>query len=219
MQLLYYCNKYAMMYYILMADIVDSSDYASGPLMGEFKRLVKKVNKEFDEKIKSPLTITLGDEFQGIVKDLDSALEVIFRLEELIVGREAGFKLRYVLQYGEVETPIEEKHAHGMLGKGLTEARNRLSELKRTFNRFEFAGLAIADQLNKLFVLFQHFVDSWHDKDREVVEAFLRYQDYKVVAKKLKKDTSTMWRRERSLAISEYLVCKELIKETTNARH
>tara|TARA_Y100001972_G_scaffold128821_1_gene191972 strand:+ start:5348 stop:5971 length:624 start_codon:yes stop_codon:yes gene_type:complete len=207
------------MYYILMADIVDSSEYSSGPLMDEFKQLVKKVNKEFDDGIKSPLTITLGDEFQGIMKDLSSAVDIIFRLEELIVERASGFKMRYVLLYGEVETPIEERHAHGMLGKGLTEARNRLTELKKSFNRFEMAGLPIADQLNKLFVLFQHFVDSWHEKDRQVVDAFLKYGDYKMVAKKLKKDPSTMWRRERSLAISEYLVCKELIKETVNAGH
>lgn len=207
------------MYYILMADIVDSSEYSSGPLMDEFKRLVKKVNNEFESKIKSPLTITLGDEFQGILSDLSSAVEIIFRLEELIVERVSGFKLRYVLLFGEVETPIEAKHAHGMLGKGLTEARNRLAELKKTFNRFDVVGLSVSVQLNKLLVLFQHFVDSWHEKDRQVVAAFLKYGDYKMVAKKLKKDPSSMWRRERSLAISEYLVCKELIKEITDARH
>lgn len=207
------------MYYILMADIVDSSEYSSGPLMNEFKQLVKRVNKEFDDSIKSPLTITLGDEFQGIMKDLSSAVDIIFRLEELIVERASGFKMRYVLLFGEVETPIEVRHAHGMLGKGLTEARNRLTELKKSFNRFEIVGFPMADQLNKLFVLFQHFVDSWHEKDRQVVDAFLKYGDYKMVAKKLKKDPSTMWRRARSLAISEYLICKELIKETANAGH
>lgn len=208
-----------MMYYILMADIVDSSDYSSGPLMDEFKQLVKIVNREFDDSIESPMTITLGDEFQGIMGDMSAAVDIIFRLEELIVERASGFKLRYVLLYGEVETPIEKKHAHGMLGKGLTEARNRLSELKKTFNRFETVSLTVSDRLNKLFVLFQHFVDSWHEKDRQVVAAFLKYGDYKMVAKKLKKDPSTMWRRERSLAIAEYLVCKELMKELTDAGH
>ncbi len=205
------------MYFILMADIVDSSGYPSKPLIGEFKYLVKKINNEFKTSITSPLTITLGDEFQGILTDLSSAVNIIFRMEELIVARASGFKLRYVLAYGEVETPIEEKHAHGMLGKGLTEARHRLAVLKKSFNRFEFSGFDISDQLNKLFILLQHFIDSWHEKDWKVVDAFLQKGDYKAVAKKLKKDPSTMWRRERSLAIPEYLVCKELIGSLTYA--
>ncbi len=199
------------MQYILMADIIDSSNYRSGPLMEEFKQLVKKVNKEYSMHIISRFTITLGDEFQGIVDDLRSALDVIFRMEELIIAQASGFKLRYVLLYGPVETPIEKKHAHGMLGEGLTEARKRLNLLKKSFHRFDFEGFEEAEHFRKLFVLFQHFIDRWNEKDWQVVDAFLRYKDYKKVAVKLKKDPSTMWRRERSLAIPEYVTCKDLI--------
>lgn len=194
-----------------MADIVDNSDYESKSLLVDFKRQVGKINKEFKDKIKSPLTITLGDEFQGIIADLQTSLKMIIRLEELRIELATGFKLRYVLGFGEVDTPIMLQHSHGMLGAGLTQTRKRLEELKKSFVRFKFIAFPEADHLNKLFALLQHFLDSWHEKDLKVVTSFLKESDYKVVAKKMKRDPSSMWRRERSLAIAEYRVCKDLI--------
>ncbi|MCG8388634.1 MAG: SatD family protein [Cytophagales bacterium] len=38
--------------------------------MKTFKREVKKVNRWLNDRLLSPFTITSGDEFQGVVKDL-----------------------------------------------------------------------------------------------------------------------------------------------------
>jgi hypothetical protein len=71
-----------------MADIITSSNNAKqASLMKEFKQLVKKLNSTFSENVLSPLTITLGDEFQGVIKDISSAVTLIIFAEEQIIKR------------------------------------------------------------------------------------------------------------------------------------
>ncbi len=54
-------------YPIFMGDVVNSSDYDGEVLSKGLKELVESTNKKFGKAILSPLTITLGDEFQGIL--------------------------------------------------------------------------------------------------------------------------------------------------------
>ncbi|MEM9339742.1 MAG: hypothetical protein AAGA66_13485, partial [Bacteroidota bacterium] len=62
----------------------------------------------------------------------------------------------------------------------------------------------------------QYFLDSWYEKDIETVNYFIAGLDYKEVAKTQGKDTSSLWRKHKSLAIEEYLVCKSLINDIVN---
>src|SRR5262245_51459767 len=107
---------------ILMADIVKSSRQEARTLMKEFKSIVAETNKRYHKGILSPLTITLGDEFQGVVKGLAAALEIIMDLEYQTLTTKQAFRFRYVVLEGEIQTPINHQTAHGMLGPGLTEA-------------------------------------------------------------------------------------------------
>ena len=62
----------AARHYIIMADIISSRTIdKKEDFMGQFKALTSLANKRFKDSIVSPLTITLGDEFQGIVSHVD----------------------------------------------------------------------------------------------------------------------------------------------------
>ena len=74
----------------------------------------------------------------------------------------------------------------------------------------------LSKKLSLAFYIFQSFVDAWKIKDFEIVRGFLKYKDYKLVGKNLNKDISTMWRKEKSLKINEYLAIKEIIFLLTN---
>ncbi|WP_194976821.1 SatD family protein [Aquiflexum lacus] len=196
---------------ILMADIKGSSKVPAEKLMKQFRALVGKVNTDRKENIKSPLTITLGDEFQGVIDTFENGIKIIFELEEEIVSSEFDFKLRYVLLEGQIDTEINEDIAYQMLGSGLTSARKDLEELKKGDRRF----LIKSDKdpkdvyLNKAFNIYQNFVDSW--KEKALVKEFLNFDDYKIVAKHIGLDPSNAWRRKRSLNIVEYKDIKDLI--------
>lgn len=204
--------KTAMKKYILMADIIKSSAKKASKLLPIFKSMVSEVNVEYKTKIESPLTITLGDEFQGVVDSLPDALSIIIEIEESLLSKR-DFDLRFSLVYGKIETPINKEYAHEMLGEGLTYARKKLNDLKKSNNRFFFKTKQkeTSDMLEKAFVWYQSIIDDWNQDDAKVAALFLDKKDYKEVAQILNKDKSTMWRRERSLKIYEYLTCKELI--------
>jgi hypothetical protein len=201
-------------YYILMADIIKSSQKKGAPLMHEFSEIVDSVKQRRQDDFLSPPTITLGDEFQSVIKDLAAAVQVMLAIEEEIIIKRKSFKLRYVLHYGEIETPINPEIAWGMLGTGLATARNLLEELKgRRAERF-FLLTEDAEKdavLNKIFFLYSAVIDDWKTKDAETLSLFLQYPDYKVVAEKLQKDRSLLWRKEKTLRLREYNTAKALV--------
>ena len=199
---------------ILMADIVGSSKRKGKALMNDFKIAVAWVNKRDKSHIASPLTITLGDEFQGVVKNTHSALQIVFDLEQYLMRQENPFKLRYVIHEGKIETKLNRKNAYEMLGPGLTHAREELVALKSSRNRFKISlkDEAVSTKLMLGMVIYQGIVDRWTTAQQKVVSVFWEeLSDYRKVAKKLKKDPTVMWRRKRSLMIDEITSLKKLM--------
>lgn len=202
-----------MKYPILMADIINSGKKDSKLLMSQLKEIVRVVNGK--DKQLSPLTITLGDEFQGVTKSIESGIKTIIEIEEMIIENQFDLKLRYVLNYGRIDTEINTKTAYEMLGMGLTEARNSLNELKNKNYRFHIQlgqGMKeMTDLLNKTFIIYQSFTDSWRLNDYPIVAEFLKTDDYKIVAEKVSLDRSSAWRRRKSLNMHEYETIKNII--------
>lgn len=206
-----------MQHYILMADIIESSSLDPKSTMQQFQSLVRKINKSFANQLLSPLTITLGDEFQGVAKDLISSVNIIIALEEKIINQRIPFKLRYALRYDQIGTPINKTIAHGMLGAGLTNTRQELSKMKKDQNRFSiFCKTRVASEiLNESFIVYQEIIDRWDlEKDFELVDSFLKHKDYKIVANELGRDRSLIWRRKKTLDIVSYFAIRNVI---TNA--
>lgn len=197
-----------------MADVIGSREMDGIHLMNVLKSLIENVSADYKEVFLSPITITLGDEFQSVIKSLSDAIDVIIGIEETKLLLNSKITLRYVLYHGEIETDINEKIAHEMLGSGLTKSREILSNSKRGDNRIyvelhnEKSGL-----LNGLFFLYTSIVDRWKLSDYELVNLLIRFGDYKKAADFLKRDRGNVWRREKSLNIPQYLTIRKLIKE------
>jgi len=206
--------------YILMADVIQSTQMSAPDLMRDFKHVASLVNRRLAGAFYSPITITLGDEFQSVVQSLKSGADVIIHFEEAVISEGKDFKLRYALNFGEIDTPLSKKAAYGMLGPGLLETRTFLGRLKNSRDRFFFRleDPDLSEKMNMIFRLYQMVVDAWRKKDYPVVAEFMRNEDYKAVADKLKKDRSLMWKRERSLNIAAYLTIKDLIYTEIGAR-
>ncbi|HEY1010225.1 MAG: SatD family protein [Daejeonella sp.] len=202
-----------MNYPILMADIINSGKKDSRLLMSQLRDIVTAINNK--GKVVSPLTITLGDEFQGITSSIPDGIKTILNIEELIITNQFDLKLRYVLNYGKIDTKINTKTAYEMLGRGLTEARKSLNELKNEDSRFLISlgdnMKDTAEIINQAFIIYQSFVDSWKINDYPIVAEFFKTNDYKVVAEKVNLDRSSAWRRRKSLKMHEYETIKNII--------
>jgi hypothetical protein len=204
-----------MEYPILMADIINSRRKNSSSLMKQFKDVVSSINKVKNENLISPLTITLGDEFQGVTNTIENGIKTIFDIEEIIVDKQYDLKLRYVLLYGQIDTEINTSSAYEMLGEGLTNARRSINSLKKTDSRFLIRlnnnETKKEHYLNKTLFIYQNFIDSWKEKDLKIIKEFLLHEDYKIVAQNVGIDPSNAWRRKKSLNIQEYKDIKEII--------
>jgi SatD family (SatD) len=201
--------------HILMADVIDSRKYKGKAVAIGLAKIVEKINIEFKKEIISPLTVTLGDEFQAVVKTEETSVKIILRIEELIIENKFLFKLRYASNAGKIETAINKNIAYGMLGEGLTKTREILNNAKKENERFFFSGKRV-DFLNNLFIVFSSFVDSWKQKDYSTIALFLNEFDYKKVALANNYTASAMWKKRKSLKINEYNIVKQLILQNAS---
>jgi hypothetical protein len=200
--------------YIIMADVLNSSGKNAIDLSLGLKQLVQQAQLTFSTTILSPLTITLGDEFQGVIRSLEDGVKLMIWFEEQRILQQIPFKLRLVLHFGEIHTELNPKIAYGMLGPGLTEARKLLSDMKKDPKRFNISGLAEAKTellIQDGFVIFQSFVDSWTNKEAQMAALFLKNDDYRWVAKQARINPTSAWRRRKSLQINAYIASKNIL--------
>jgi SatD family (SatD) len=134
-------------YAILMGDIVGSeSAHSIKTVHRAFNKAIDSANETHAANIASPLTITLGDEFQGLLTGLAHAWDVAAALRiRLLV---ADVSCRFVIGAAELQTPLNTKQAWNMMGGGLAAARDKLND-KRTRNayRFSLSGEPIIESL------------------------------------------------------------------------
>ncbi|MGD8779840.1 MAG: SatD family protein [Ignavibacteria bacterium] len=200
--------------FILMADIIGSRNKESKKLISDFKKLVKNISSNNKDTFLSPLTITLGDEFQSVVKSLSDGINIIFQIEETIIKKEYNFKLRYILYYGPIDTAINKESAYGMLGDGLTKARESLNNLRPAENRILLELQNRKSQtFNMLFFIYSSIIDKWKQSDFKLLTNFFEYGDYKIVAQKMKREKGNTWRKAKTLQIQQYFTTKKLINE------
>ena len=210
---------------VYMADIINSRERLSSDDYVKFRNAVMKINGMFSEFILSPLTITLGDEYQGVIKGRDrkdsiiKALDIVFRVEETLKFQLASVELRHVIYEGRIDTEINELIAHGMIGEALTNARQELTELKKGRRMCKRFSIHIQDepllstQLERCLFLNESITDRWKTNDSEIITKFIETNNYNEVAIALGKDRSLMWRRQRSLWMREYHEVKNLIHD------
>lgn len=206
---------------IVMADIVDSRNMQQNKLMKSFKKITDEINYEKKDILLSPITITLGDEFQCVVKNVEAGIELMLAIDEKKLYEMADFKLRYVLVEGGIETPINHEIAYGMLGEGLTIARENLIEYKNAYHRYsiQLYNTRKSEALANSLIVYQNIIDAWKmEKDFPLIARFLELKDYKLVADEMGKTRSQIWKREKSLNLEAYFSIKQVINyiaETT----
>ncbi len=200
--------------FILMGDVVDSRDLESVPLQRNFEHLVDACNRELAELILSPLTITLGDEFQGLTFDLTSAVDCLFFLEERRLAETLDFVLHFVVHEGEIETPVNREIAYGMMGPGLTRARELLTESARPRPRFlfELQDGALSEALNHQFRVYEGLLERWSVDDYPLILRMLAEPNNTSVAAEFDKNRSQIWKRRKTLLVEEYRSTKEVIR-------
>ena len=127
-----------MSYYaVLMGDLVDSEGYADPEqLHAAFNAAIERQNVALAADMMSPLTITLGDEFQGLLTSLVAAAWTARQIRFDLLRQDID--CRFVIGLVDLKTPINAERAWNMMGPGFAAARERLGE-KRAPSRYRFS--------------------------------------------------------------------------------
>jgi hypothetical protein len=159
-------------YLALIGDLRGSRQAADREVLQErLEAALERVNRRCAAELTASLTVTLGDEFQGLIRRPGAAIELIGHLEAEL----AGTPIRYGLGWGSLATRLREQ-AIGMDGPCFHRAREALEAARRQERWIVVRGLAADDEriIDAILALMAGVRERWKPKQVETV-ALMRH--------------------------------------------
>lgn len=172
----------AQEYFAVIGDLVGSRQLSDrGAIQGALESTLRELNERFSEQLASRFVVTLGDEFQGLLR-LDASLEAIWwsymRSMRLMASTRFGFGR------GALSTEVYEE-ALGMDGPCFYAAREAIGQAREAGRLFAFAVHGRSDlsaAFNRSAGLLNRMMADWTDVQWETVALFEQYRNQSVVA-------------------------------------
>ncbi len=156
-----------MKYLAIIGDIVDSRRIRNrANVQLEFEAALDQINKQYKTAIASGFLITLGDEFQGLLSNPESFLQIVLLLER----RLTPVHLRYGIGWGSLETPIRATSL-GMDGPCFHMARDSVIKAKEESRWIQVQGFGEGEDaaLNGILNLVSGVRKRWKPVQAETV--------------------------------------------------
>ena len=171
------------MYCAIIGDIIGSRkipDRNKAQIM--LKKILDEINREYAPYIAAKFIITIGDEFQGLLKNPNMLLEII----DTIKFNFYPYRLRIGVGFGEIYTEIIEDMALGSDGPVYYAARDAVNSLKEAETKYgqpEQDILLYSNNHKEKFALVNvalslcaYMENGWTGKQREAI-AYLYFAD------------------------------------------
>lgn len=132
---------------VLMGDIVGSEAADDvDALHRRFNFEVNAANSWFKPQLISPLTITLGDEFQGLLTSLDAAILLARAMRHAMLSKD--IECRVAIGVASIPMPVNPERAWNMMGPGLAATREKLADKAAPARyRFHLPGEPVVETL------------------------------------------------------------------------
>ena len=184
------------------------------------QEILDRLNEKYKDHIVSKFLITLGDEFQGLLRSGEHILDMVneIRMEMYPV------RLRFGIGFGQITTDIKSEMALGADGPGYYRAREAVELLKEREkkNRPVLAELCLRldekDQekevlLNTVFDLMYVVESGWTERQRETIWDMLLYGDgQQNTARRLSISQPTV---QKALAAGSYYTYENALKNAS----
>lgn len=215
----------------LIADIIASKKMKErGQTQVILNTIINSINTTYQKEIETDLTITLGDEFQGIVKSVETALyfvDLITLSLQLMTKKEVGeeINLRWGIGIGELATPIQDKgYSIGMDGPAFWNAREAIESVHeqndygRT-NEKLITGTKEDGFYNSILRLQNIIRNEWTTTQKETAYSILKAYHYKTWTNQ---EVRKILNEDLNLQFSDQTVSKRIIstniKQYTSSR-
>lgn len=160
-----------MSYLALIGDICGSRKVADrAKLQQTLASALAHANTVYHDALASPLTITLGDEFQALFTEPGVVWELIGGLQRSL----RPVDVRFGLGIGALETPLNPQAALGMDGPAFHLARDAVNQLKADDGFYRLEGLPGHALINGSLALIAKLQKTWQDNRFAVYHDYLR---------------------------------------------
>lgn len=167
-----------MKYLSLIGDVVDSKRIPFQERLTFQENLqqdLDQFNKLYQGKLVANLTITLGDEFQGLFLDAKIAFELITFFTVTY-----PYKIRFGLGVGTLYTNIDTKKALGSDGPVWWNARSSLDDLKKGKDKetnILIKGMEepLVEELINRSLAVSHLITNWTDSQKELIGFIIKH--------------------------------------------
>ncbi|KAA0549974.1 hypothetical protein FZW96_01085 [Bacillus sp. BGMRC 2118] len=169
-----------MNYCAIIGDIVGSKSIQNRQeIQDQFKEVLNAVNVTFDKYIASNLTVTLGDEFQGLLLDPCVSFEMI----DYIKDQMHPIELVFGIGVGKMETSFEKHTSIGSDGPAYWYARKMVDKAKLKEPSICLFSDSPEDTLiNSLLLFTETCSKSQTSKQKEIMKLYKEYGSQQKVA-------------------------------------
>ena len=148
------------------------------------QEILDGINKKYEKEITSKFLITLGDEFQGLLRTGEGVLNIINEIRMQMYP----VRLRFGIGFGQITTDIREEMALGADGPAYHRAREAVELLKEQEKKNRSVPADICFKmdapdhrtevlLNTIFDLIYVMESGWTDRHREIIWDMFLYRD------------------------------------------
>lgn len=214
-----------MNYLAIIGDMIKSREIKNRKQEQErIEEVLSKINQQYQEIIVSRITLTLGDEFQAL-------LRIDHRVMQMLDDLETQLELPYRLGigFGQIRTKIRPEISIGADGEAFWHAREAIENIHENdwggYAKVRFVGLGeLRDQtINALFRTTDTIKQSWTTTRRETFAELLAQGIYSVTfdqkrfAESIGISQSSLSKRLSGGAIKIYLDARQTIGELLEA--
>lgn len=166
-----------MNYTAIIGDIKESKMIENrGMVQEKLKHVLERVNENYHADISAKFTITLGDEFQGLLNRNEYLLAIIKDIQREMYP----VRLRFGIGIGEIHTDIFYEAAIGADGPAYYAARAMIEELREQERKYrrQAADIRISiynlecfeiTEINTILALMKIIEDGWSEKQRYTI--------------------------------------------------
>lgn len=229
-------------YLVIIGDIVKSRNIKDREKFQEnFQKIIEKEFKIIEvfetNAIISSFTVTIGDEFQGVLRnashlfkftdDLEYGLNSTLANENTNRNLEAkqSYALRYGIGIGDITTKINKTAAIGMDGPAFYNARKSIDKAKKNNLRYCFESASENDEtINALLKWLSSEKQKWNFRKFQIIKLFKDSRTQKQIAESLRISQPAVSKILKNAPVdltikTEQIIEKEINKILKNNNH
>ena len=210
------------MYIAIIGDIKHSKKLGDSrnAVQEKLNRLLKEINERYEEEIQAYFLITLGDEFQGLLKVPDHVIDII----EYIQINMYPVRLRFGIGIGKIDTSFIRVEALGADGTAYYNAREMIDELKAaekmnkatcSYIKLKSSAVLVNDDLVNGCLHGMCYIEQlWTDKQREIIHNLCLGMTIEQMEQSVSVVRSSIYRRIQNSGYYDYKEIHDTITKT-----